>query len=278
MIGRARTAAAVVGGALVAAGHAGPLGAQPAPASVVAGARQLVVVVAPGWDATTGTLRRYERARAGARWRPVGGPVPVVLGRSGLAWGVGQGSIPAEGVVPDSAASGRAVPKREGDGRSPAGAFPLLHAFGFGAGAPGGAAFPTLTLTPGTVCVDDAASPLYNTVADSGAAAGAPWRSAERMREVAGYRTGIAVGYNGARTAAGPVRAVAPGGPPRAGAGSCIFLHVWDGPGRPTAGCTAMAADAARALAAWADTARRPALVQLPLGVYAARRRAWGLP
>jgi D-alanyl-D-alanine dipeptidase len=88
-------------------------GAQGAPPGAVAGARQLVVVAASGWDDTTATLRRYARAARGA-WRPVGAPVAVTLGRSGLAWGVGQGAAPNGAPV-----------KREGDGRSPAGAYPL---------------------------------------------------------------------------------------------------------------------------------------------------------
>ncbi|HYD53974.1 MAG TPA: hypothetical protein VEA99_15165, partial [Gemmatimonadaceae bacterium] len=66
--------------------------------------------------------------------------------------------------------------------------------------------------------------------------------------------------------------------PPRAGRGSCIFLHLWDGPQSVTAGCTAMEEPHLRALARWLDLARRPALVQLTAGAYAERREGWGLP
>ena len=246
-------------------------GAQGAPPGAVAGARQLVVVAASGWDDTTATLRRYARAARGA-WRPVGAPVAVTLGRSGLAWGVGQGAAPNGAPV-----------KREGDGRSPAGAYPLLHGFGFAAdpAAPAAppAAVPYLALTPATVCVDDPASPAYNGVVEGDSAGGGRWASAERMRAVAGYRTGVVVGYNGAWTRAGALRARTPnGGRPAPGRGSCIFLHVWDGPGRPTAGCTAMDAAAMREVLAWLDPAARPMIVQLPSAALAARRRAWALP
>jgi L,D-peptidoglycan transpeptidase YkuD (ErfK/YbiS/YcfS/YnhG family) len=94
--------------------------------------------------------------------------------------------------------------------------------------------------------VDDPASALYNVVADSAAAARARWTSAERMREVAGYRAGVVVTYNGARTRAGRARLGGRGAGAVPGRGSCIFLHVWDGPGRTTAGCTAMEAARSR--------------------------------
>ncbi|HEX9102120.1 MAG TPA: hypothetical protein VF997_07950, partial [Polyangia bacterium] len=55
--------------------------------------RTLVTVVTTDWAATTGELRRWERD--GDRWRAVGAPVAVVVGKSGLA---------------------RAADKREGDG------------------------------------------------------------------------------------------------------------------------------------------------------------------
>jgi L,D-peptidoglycan transpeptidase YkuD (ErfK/YbiS/YcfS/YnhG family) len=77
------------------------------------------------------------------------------------------------------------------------------------------------------------------------------WSSAERMREIEQYRIGAMVEYNAA--------------PPRAGRGSCIFLHVWGGPGTSTAGCTAMPERALREVVLWLDRARRPMLVQLPL-------------
>jgi L,D-peptidoglycan transpeptidase YkuD (ErfK/YbiS/YcfS/YnhG family) len=98
------------------------------------------------------------------------------------------------------------------------------------------------------------------------------------MRRVAGYRLGVVVGYNGAWTRAGPVRARAVGAGPVPGRGSCIFLHVWDGPDRPTAGCTAADEPALAEVVAWLDPRARPALVQLPAPALAAYRRGWALP
>src|SRR5690242_14953945 len=100
---------------------------QPAQASVVArppspldSSTQMVLVVTPAWDSTSGSLRRFERATPTGAWRQVGDVEPIVVGRTGVAWDDRQ----------VHAAPGEPV-KREGDGRSPAGAFALDTAFGF---------------------------------------------------------------------------------------------------------------------------------------------------
>src|SRR5206468_4829093 len=89
-------------------------------ASPLDGSTQMVLVVTPAWDSTSGSLRRFERETPRGAWRQVGGTVPIVVGRTGVAWDDRQ--VPA--------APGEPV-KREGDGRSPAGAFALDTAFGF---------------------------------------------------------------------------------------------------------------------------------------------------
>ena len=50
-------------------------------------ARQLVVIVAPDWTATSATRHRFARSGAGQGWSPAGSSTAVVLGRTGLAWG-----------------------------------------------------------------------------------------------------------------------------------------------------------------------------------------------
>ena len=81
-------------------------------------ARQLVVVTTADWNVDHGTLRRFERD--GGTWHAVGEPQPVLIGRSGSAWGIGLHPPPSDGPV-----------KREGDGRSPAGVFAIGEAFGY---------------------------------------------------------------------------------------------------------------------------------------------------
>src|SRR5688572_25867518 len=80
--------------------------------------RQSIVVTTRDWNATQGEARLYERGRPGAKWTPKGEPFPVVVGRAGLAWA--QDSSPEKG----------AQFKVEGDGKSPAGLFPLTFGFG----------------------------------------------------------------------------------------------------------------------------------------------------
>src|SRR5438270_495076 len=81
------------------------------PPTVIAAARQLVVVTTPDWNNTTGTLRRFTRESSNDRWHVASGPIPVVVGRTGLAWGLG---------FDDDATGTRDAPhKHEGDGRSP---------------------------------------------------------------------------------------------------------------------------------------------------------------
>jgi D-alanyl-D-alanine dipeptidase len=63
-----------------------------------------------------------------------------------------------------------------------------------------------------------------------------------------------------------------------AGRGSCIFLHIWAGPSKGTAGCTAMPQPRLETLLRWLDAKKRPLLVQLPEAVYARLRDAWRLP
>jgi D-alanyl-D-alanine dipeptidase len=223
------------------------------PKPPLGGSRQIVLVTTPGWDSVRGTLRRFERRRARASWTQVGGAFEVVVGRSGLGWGAGL--VETEGEGPS---------KREGDGRAPAGVFPLTRAFGFAsAGEASWLRLPYTPLKSGVECVDDTASALYNHVVDRADVKAADWNSSERMREVEGYRWGVVVAHN--------ARALP-------GRGSCIFLHVWAGPQKGTAGCTAMEQPDLETLLRWLDAKKGPLLVQLPESEYARLRPAWRLP
>ena len=225
-------------------------GAQRAPQRVP---RQLIVVTTPAWDSVSGTLQRYERVSATAPWRAEGPAVPIVVGQTGLAWG-------------DEALARRRDPrKREGDGKAPAGRFPLGSAFGFASREEAGwIRLPYTPLEGDTECVDDAASTHYNRVVDRSDVGRVDWSSSERMRSIDLYRLGVIVRYN-----AQPVRR---------GRGSCIFLHIWRAEGSPTSGCTAMPASDLETVVRWLDPRRGPQLVQLPRAEYARLRRAWSLP
>jgi D-alanyl-D-alanine dipeptidase len=91
------------------------------------------------------------------------------------------------------------------------------------------------------------------------------WNSSEHMlRSDDLYRWGVVVDHNA--------------DPPRPGAGSCIFLHIWRGPGQPTVGCTAMPQENLESVLGWLDPAKKPLLVQLPESEYQRLKRKWKLP
>ena len=215
---------------------------------------QIVVVVTPNWTSTIGTMQRFERATPASAWSSLESAIPVVVGRTGIAWGVGFDGASAEGPH-----------KHEGDGKAPAGVFPLDTAFGF---APRDSMrvvkLPYVQLLPTADCVDDTASAHYNTVVDKASVPRVDWNSAEHMREVAQYKIGVIVGYNAA--------------PPVKGRGSCIFLHIWTGPDSHTAGCTAFDEAELRDVMQWLDPAKQPLLVQLTANDYASLQVRWKLP
>jgi len=216
--------------------------------------RQLVVVVTPSWTSTTGMMTRFERAAGGSAWSRVESAVPIVVGRTGLAWGVGFDGVSAEDPH-----------KHEGDGKAPAGIFPLDTAFGFApAASMRQVRLPYAQLLPTTDCVDDTASIHYNTVVDKSRVSRVDWNSAEHMRAINQYEIGIIVGYNAS--------------PPVKGRGSCIFLHIWNGPDSHTAGCTAFDETKLRAMMEWLDPARNPLLVQLTSAAYTQLRVKYELP
>lgn len=221
--------------------------------------RQLLLCLAADWSASAGRLRRYQRVAGGADWQPLGDDLAVTLGRAGLAWGRGLHPAPAAGELL----------KCEGDGRAPAGVFALSALFG-APGAPSVLAqtaqqLPYLAATPDLKCIDDPCSAYYNRIVGQSAVARPDWASCEDMlRGDERYALGVVVAHNTA--------------PVVAGAGSCIFLHVWAAPDAPTAGCTAMAPADLQALAGWLDATAAPLLVLLPQLAYERHRAAWGLP
>jgi len=216
----------------------------------------LLIVVAHAWDSRAARLQRFARPGRDGEWQPVGQAVAVSLGKSGLAWG--------RGLHPPLAG----IEKREGDGRAPAGIFAITALFGYAAPDSAfarAAKLPYLQTTPDLKAIDDPASAYYNRIVDQSAVAHPDWASCEDMlRNDPCYAVGAVVAHNSE--------------PPVPGAGSCIFLHVWEREGMPTAGCTAMALADMREIAGWLDAASTPLLVQLPQAEYECLHEAWQLP
>lgn len=218
-------------------------------------ARQLVLVTVSDWNADRGMLRAYERDAG--RWRALGQPSPVTIGRAGAAWGLGLHPAQAGGPV-----------KREGDGRAPAGVFAITGAFGYAPGAD--TALPYTAMQASHYCMDVVDSPLYNRIVDArvvgtDAVAGStePMRRDLHLDGDQRYKLGFLIAHNPDNLA---------------GAGSCIFGHVWVSPTTATAGCTAMSEATMRGLLAWLRPNRQPIFVLLPDAEYKRLQRDWQLP
>ncbi len=130
----------------------------------------------------------------------------------------------------------------EGDGRSPSGAFLLGTAFGWGS-TPDGMDYQYRKLDSKDLWVDEA-GPWYNRWVRGSTAV---YGSGERLKNVKGYEYAVAVHYNDKATK---------------NAGSAIFLHIWAGKGKGTAGCTAMSRTNLLRLLKWLDYDKRPILLQ----------------
>lgn len=217
------------------------------------GSLQAIVVTTKDWDAIKGRARLFERKDIKSKWKATGDEFDVVIGRSGLAWGEELSRTVTATKI-----------KKEGDGNSPAGRFPLTAAFGSGS-KPNAVAMPYTKLDEFTECVDDVRSSFYNRIVNRMQVGNFDWKSSEKMLAVGEqYGLGLFVGYNTF--------------PVTKGAGSCIFMHVWKDAESGTSGCTAMERRSLERIVAWVAPSKNPYLIQLPEDVYNKYRKTWKLP
>lgn len=201
-------------------------------------------------------MRSFERNGINGDWHERAAKIPVVVGKNGLGVGKGMVRLRMEG----------APIKKEGDEKAPAGIFRLSSAFGY---APARSAswvkLPYLPLSKTIEGVDDPGSRYYNKLVDRSRVPNVDWHSSEQMRRDGAlyYKWGVVVDHNAAAIP---------------GAGSCIFLHIWEGASLSTTGCTAMAENDLVRLLRWLDPTRRPVLVQMPRATYRAVRAKHNLP
>ena len=212
---------------------------------------QAIVVTTPDWKSVRGSAILYERKNARSSWKAVGDKFPVVVGRNGLG-------IDAQSDLRDATAP----VKQEGDGRAPAGLFPLTLAFGtVGVDT----RLPFTKLEESTECVDDVKSGFYNKIVDRYKVGNFDWNSSEKMLAVGPqYDLGVFVAYNSY--------------PAVPGNGSCIFLHIWKDADTGTSGCTAMAREDLEKIVKWLDPKRNAYLIQMPDQIYNANRYKLNLP
>lgn len=160
----------------------------------------------------------------------------------------GDGWLVADGLRLDCrlGRSGLTADKREGDGATPIGVWPLRRVF-FRPDrvAPPATALPVSPIAPDDGWCDDPAHPDYNRAVRLPHPA-----SCEKMwRDDPLYDVVVVLGHND--------------DPPVPGLGSAIFLHVADAGGKPTQGCVAL--DLPHLLAVLSRCAPGDRLVVLPL-------------
>jgi L,D-peptidoglycan transpeptidase YkuD (ErfK/YbiS/YcfS/YnhG family) len=131
--------------------------------------------------------------------------------------------------------------KKEGDGKSPSGIFPLGIAFGYYPSV--ATRLPYRQATDDDFWVDDVNSEDYNKWVK-----GKPNAvSFENMkRDDDQYKYGVVIEYNM--------------NPIEKGKGSAIFLHVWKG-GESTVGCVAVPEERLLEILAWLDPVKKPLIV-----------------
>jgi D-alanyl-D-alanine dipeptidase len=147
------------------------------------------------------------------------------------------------------------------------GMFALTQAWGYLPPQMVNTLLPYETASQTLICIDDMASPHYNMVIDY-QAEGLPADNLPSHEDMLlsndVYKYTIFVAHNSPN--------------PTAGAGSCIFLHLWKNENDDTVGCTAMAEENMVRLLQWLDPAQSPILVQLTRQNYARLMESWDLP
>lgn len=133
--------------------------------------------------------------------------------------------------------------KREGDGKTPSGVYPLLYAFGYAHEI--NTKMPYRQAGENDIWVNDPSSLDYNKWVRQGETTAI---SFENMKRKDGfYRYGVVIGHN-----IDPVVR---------GHGSAIFLHVWKRRDAPTSGCVAMAQKNLVHILGWLDPLKKPLII-----------------
>ena len=228
---------AVVGGA--SAAPAAPTAFDPSSLAGVGNSSQVIVVTAKNSRTSYATVRAYER-RADGTWRSVLGATPARIGYSGM--------VPASD-------------RRQGTGKTPIGAFPIVTTFGRLANP--GTEMPYVKFDRNDAWTYNPRSPsTYNLFQT----ANRSWRSfgdyVEQLWSYGGQYNYVAVmdynlpkgeirtGPDGVRRAANPANTRKGGG---------IFLHVSNG--KPTAGCIAIPQAQMAKVMRWLHPAKQPIVV-----------------
>ncbi|MFJ7831201.1 L,D-transpeptidase family protein [Peribacillus sp. NPDC097206] len=186
---------------------------------------QLVAATGKTMGGMKVTIRTYEKKKG--EWRRALGDMKGVTGKNGFTKN-----------------------KKEGDGKAPVGMYSFGTAFG-STSKPDKVKMDYRKTTKYDYWIDDPASKDYNKwVTYKGKNPYEKWKSFERMNHEL-YKYGAVINYNR--------------NPIIKGKGSAIFLHIWRGENKPTAGCTATSEKNVLSLLKWMDPEKNPHII---MGTY----------
>ncbi len=193
---------------------------QDIPANVIGESSQILLV--RNMYPVSSDVQVLALEKKNGRWQSLFVPMEGVIGRNGFA---------------------RPGEKREGDGRTPSGIFPLGTIFGYEPLFP--TRMPYRQAADDDLWVDDVHADDYNRWVKKGSTNASSFERMRRDDDL--YKYGIVVEYNT--------------NPVIKGFGSAIFFHLWKGMGQPTEGCIALSEEDLIRVIRWLDPAARPLVV-----------------
>jgi L,D-peptidoglycan transpeptidase YkuD (ErfK/YbiS/YcfS/YnhG family) len=182
---------------------------------------QIILVVDDSSIFYTGT-NLYAMEKREGNWQAAFEPSKAVIGRNGFA-PVGE--------------------KREGDGKTPSGIYPLKMTFGYDETVK--TKMPYRQTLADDLWVDDPNADDYNRWVKKQETRAASYEIMKRDDNL--YKYGIVIEYNT--------------DPIIKGNGSAIFLHIWKGEGVPTDGCVAVSEENILKILDWLDPDASPLII-----------------
>ncbi len=183
---------------------------------------QVIYVSASTEETSEATVTCYSRANSNSPWVKDFGPTPAQIGRNGIA-------KPNE--------------KKEGDGKTPSGSWPIGYAFGFSQEPPVKSRCAYRQATPQDFWIDSVSSPLYNM-----------WFSGEVPEISHEALHNLPIRYEVVLTTLYNSQPIIPE------KGSAIFFHLWLSPSTPTSGCVSVSREDMLKILEWIDPKKSPKL------------------
>jgi L,D-peptidoglycan transpeptidase YkuD (ErfK/YbiS/YcfS/YnhG family) len=181
---------------------------------------QVIIVTTDYAKARNGKLFFYQKEKG--KWKKVFSNIDVIVGKNGIT-----------------------EKKREGDGKTPVGIYPLGTAFG-SVKKPSGIKIPYRQTTKYDYWIDDPSSKDYNKWIHYRGNPKTRWKSFERLNHPL-YKYAVVIRYNDNLIVKGK--------------GSAIFLHIWSRPSGYTLGCVAMSEKNLLKIIQTLDSKKNPVIV-----------------